>query len=167
MPPEVLQTMGLDPANSDNAGWNAPLRDIISSNQMLMFATIMSANTTDRIAENAYKMGQNKDAYTMDEHFGLLLGAVFKELGADKPIAPLRRDLQRFAINALMIQSGAPPGTINEDARTVAEDSLRRLLNRYEAAEKQPHLDGMTRVYVRDIADNINRFFGRQQLGGQ
>jgi hypothetical protein len=162
LPSDVLETMSLDPSDDMSAGWNAPLRDIISGNQMLMYATIMSADTTDRISENAYKAGSvKKDAYTMDEHFGLLLGAVFKEVGANKPIAPLRRDLQRFAVNALIIQAGAPAGTINEDARTVASDSLRRLGARYMSAHSQPNLDGMTRVYERDIADMINRFLNR------
>ncbi len=164
LPQGVLETLSLDPSNSDNAGWNAPLRDLISGNQMLMYATVMSADTTDRIAENAYKAGSG-NAYTMDEHFGLLLGAVFKEVGADKPISPLRRDLQRFAVNALMIQAGAPAGSINEDARTVASDSLRRLATRYQTAAQQKDLDGMTRTYERDIADTITRFMNRQTVG--
>jgi hypothetical protein len=164
LPTSVLETLSLDPSDSSNANWNAPIRQMISSNQMLMYATLMSADTTDRIAENAYKAESNKDAYTMDQHFGLMLGAIFRELGANKPIAPLRRDLQRFAVNALMIQAGAPAGSINEDARTVASDSLRRLAVRFAAAQQQPNLDGMTRVYERDTADTINRFINRQSI---
>ena len=162
LPQDVLEHLSLDPTDGDNASWNAPLRDIISENQMLLYATLMSGDTTDRISENAYKFGTQKNAYTMDEHFGLMLGAVFKEVGQNKPISPLRRDLQRFALNALMIQSGAPEGRISEDARTVATDSLRRLEARYETAQSQPSLDGMTRVYERDAADTIKRFMNRQ-----
>lgn len=162
LPGNVLETLSFDPSDSDSAGWNAPLREIISNNQMLMYATLMSANTTDRIAENAYKAGIKKDAYTMDQHFGLLCGAIFREVGTDKPISPLRRDLQRFAVNALMIQAGAPAGSINEDARTVASDSLRRLAVRYDAAQQQQNIDGMTRVYARDTAETIKRFLSRQ-----
>lgn len=162
LPADVLSGMSLDPSNPDNAGWSAPLRDILSSQQMTMYATLMNAGLTDRIAENSYKWGSKKGAYTMDEHFGLLLGAVFKEVGANKPISPLRRDLQRFAVTALMTQAGAPQGSISDDARTVASDSLTRLEARFKAAEGQPALDGMTRAHLRDTAATIDRFLNRQ-----
>ena len=162
LPSNILENMSFDPSDQEMAGWNAPLRDMISANQMMMYATLMGANTTDRIAENAYKWGNRKDAYTMDEHFGLLLGAIFKEVGANKPIPPLRRDLQRFAVYALTVQAGAPEGTISDDARIVASDSLTRLAARMQAAEKQPALDSMTKVYLRDTAATITRFLNRQ-----
>jgi hypothetical protein len=162
LPANVLESMSFDPSDPDTASWNAPLRDLISANQMAMYATLMSGNTTDRIAENAYKWGSKKDAYTMDEHFGLLLGAVFKEIGTNKPIPPLRRDLQRFAVYALTVQAGAPEGAISDDARMVASDSLTRLATRMATAEKQPGLDEMTKVYLRDTVATINRFQNRQ-----
>lgn len=162
LPASVLTTLSFDPNDASMASWNAPLRDYISGQQMLMYATLMSAGATDRIAENAYKWGARKDAYTMDQHFGLLLGAVFKEVGTAKSIAPLRRDLQRFAVSALMTQAGAPQGSISDDARTVASDSLHRLKERFVVAAKVPALDGMTRVHLRDTAETINRFLNRQ-----
>lgn len=164
LPANVLSRLSLDPSDSSNAGWNAPLRDILSGQQMTMYATLMNAGLTDRIAENSYKWGNKKGAYTMDEHFALLLGAVFKEVGTNKPISPLRRDLQRFAVTALMTQSGAPQGAISDDARTVASDSLTRLASRFKTAETQPNLDGMTKAHLRDLATTIDRFLNRQQV---
>lgn len=161
LPESVLDSLGLDPSNPEYVGWNAPIRDILSAQQMLTYASVMNAGTTDRIAENAYKWRNRKDAYTMDEHFALALGAVFKELGQNKPIGPLRRDLQKFAVTALMAQAGAQPGQISDDARTVASDALKRLATRYQAGAKQPGLDNMTRVYERDTADTIDRFLNR------
>jgi len=166
LPTNVLETMSFDPTDPDNASWNAPLRQIISSNQMLLYATLMSGDTTQRISENSYKWGTRKDAYTMGTHYSLMLGAVFKEVGANKPISPLRRDLQRFALHALMVQAGAPDGRIVEDARTVASDSIRRLVARYEVACTQSNLDDMTRVYERDALDTMKRFLNRQVASG-
>ncbi|MEA2554011.1 MAG: hypothetical protein QOJ65_2187 [Fimbriimonadaceae bacterium] len=165
LPSNVLSSMSFDPSNPEMAGWNAPLRDMISANQMLMFVTLMNAGVTDRVAENSYKWGARKDAYTMDEHFGLLMGAVFKEVGTNKSITPLRRDLQRYAVSALMQQAGAPQGRISDDAKTVASDSLKRLHLRYVAAQNLPGVDGMTKVYLRDTGDLINRFLNRQMAG--
>jgi hypothetical protein len=161
LPESVLSTLSFDPTNAEMADWNAPVRELISSQQMLMYATLMNAGTTDRIAENAYKWRNRKDAYTMDQHFALMMGAVFKEIGTDTTISPLRRDLQRFAVTALMTQAGAAPGQISDDARTVASDSLKRLAVRYDHASKVPGLEGMTRVYLRDTADTIDRFLNR------
>jgi hypothetical protein len=86
---------------------------------------------------------------------------VFKEVGQAKPIPPIRRDLQRFAVTALMAQAGAQPGQVSDDARTVASDALKRLALRFQAGAKQPNLDDMTRVYLRDTADTIGRFIDR------
>lgn len=157
LPSDVLNTMTMMP---DSTGWTAPLRDYIGTQQSNLVALMMSATTTDRIAENAYKAGAN--AYNVDEHYGALIGASFSEVGSSN-VTPLRRDLQKFVLRALMLQAGAPSGGINEDVRTVAFDCLRRLANRFDAALKtKSTLDGMTRVHLSDSADQIHRFLNRQ-----
>lgn len=161
LPQSVLTSLSFDPSNTAMVGWNAPIRELIGSQQMTLFATLMSAGATDRIAENAIKWGARKDAYTIDEHFSILVGAVFKEVGTAKTIAPLRRDLQRFALTALMQQAGAPAGAINEDARTLAADSLRRLSSRFASADKVKGMDGMSAAHVRDAEATIKRFLDR------
>ncbi len=155
MPPAVLDTLSMD---GSRPGWTAPLRDIIGTYQDTMLALLIGASTTDRMAENAYKKG----GYNIDEHYGAIMGAVFDEVGRSVDISPLRRDLQRFAVNGLMTQASAPQGSISEDVRMITTDVLRRLEKRI--ADQSAHsskLDTMTRIHLRDTHDAIARFLSR------
>jgi hypothetical protein len=159
LPQPVLDTLSLD---ENTPGWSAPLRDLIGTWQTSLLALIMSANTVDRIAENSYK---SPAEYKLDEHFGAIVGAVFKEIGENAPIKPLRRDLQRFALSGLMLEAGAPQGAINDDARAVAADTLRRLDKRIVAQIHTPaKLDGMSLLFLRDSHENLQRFFSRNLI---
>ena len=156
LPQSVLDTLSLD---ENSTGWAAPLRSLIGSWQTNLLALVMSASTTDRIAENSYK---SAGEYKLDEHFGSILGAIFKEIGEDKPIKPLRRDLQRFALSGLMVEAGAPQGSINEDVRVVASDSLRKLDKRIVAQIQHPgKLDTISLLFLRDSHENLQRFLSR------
>ena len=157
LPANILSSLTF---GDDSPTWTAPLRDLIGANQHALVALVMSARTTDRIAENAYKV-PGKGAYGLDEHYGLLMGAVFKEVGNGKPIAPLRRDLQRFVLSGLMLQAGAPEGAVSDDVRMIANDSLRRLSARLAAAKAKPKLDEFTKVYLNDSSEEIHRFMSR------
>jgi hypothetical protein len=157
LPSSVLSSLTF---GDDSPTWTAPLRDLIGANQQALVAMVMSARTTDRIAENAYKVG-TKGSYSLDEHYGLLMGAVFKEVGTGKPIAPLRRDLQRFVLTGLMLQAGAPEGAVSDDVRMIANDSLRRLSTRLAEAKTKPRLDDFTKVYLSDSSEEIHRFMSR------
>ncbi len=158
LPPSVTETL----TNTDQGGgWDAPLRQLLGAYQTNLLALLMSASTTDRIAENSYK-AEGKNSYDLDEHYGAILGSVFAEIGTNKPIKPLRRDLQRFAVNALITQAGAPPGAINEDVRMIAADSLRRLEHRCNGELKgASKLDELSKVHLRDTSDSIKRFLDR------
>jgi hypothetical protein len=167
LPTDVMINMQQDYADGSANGWTAPLRELIGQNQLMLFSQLMSASTTKRIAENAFKL-TGKSAYTMDEHFGTLLGAVFSEVGKDKNVSPLRRDLQRYALNALMIQAGAAQGGVSEDVRMLASDSLRRLSARFGLQSANgKKLDAMTRVHLRDSKETIDRFLARQNTVGR
>jgi hypothetical protein len=156
LPTPVLNTLSLD---ENTPGWSAPLRDLIGSWQTNLLALVMSANTTDRIAENSYK---SPTEYRLDEHFASILGAVFKEIGENEPIKPLRRDLQRFTLSGLMLEAGAPQGAVNDDVRVVASDSLRRLDKRMVAQIEHPaKLDNMSLMFLKDSHENLKRFFAR------
>jgi len=156
MPQSVLDTLSMD---ENTPGWAAPLRDLIGNWQNSLLALVMSANTTDRIAENSYKSPKE---YRLDEHFGTLLGAIFKEIGENEPIKPLRRDLQRFALSGLMQEAGAPQGAINDDVRVVASTSLRKLDSRIVAQIQHPaKLDEMSLLFLKDSHENLQRFFNR------
>jgi hypothetical protein len=161
LPAEVLLSLSQDPNAPMAAGWTAPVRDLISLQQSMLLAGLLSANTTDRITENAFKL-RGRNAYTLDEHFGILLANIFSEVGQNRNVSGNRRDLQRYALNVLMLQANAPSGSIGEDARTLASDALRRLEKRFSGqAEQSKQLDGMTQAHLRDSRDSISRFVAR------
>lgn len=158
LPPAVLQTLSFD--ENEEGGWTAPMRDIISGQQQGLLALMLSAATTDRIAENALKQ---PNGYALDEHYRTLLTAVFAEVGTGTSVSPLRRDLQRFALNGLMTQAGAPQGAVNEDVRILASQNLRQVDAKIKARLAKPEkLDAMTKLHLRDAHESVVRFFSRE-----
>ena len=158
LPTNVLNTLSL---NDEGGGWTAPIRQIIGSSQSSLLALSMSASTTNKIIENAYKT--NSGAYSIEEHYGTILGNVFSEVGQNKPIKPLRRDLQLFALSGLIIQAGAPSNAISEEVRVVCNDSLKRLNERFVSQLKSgSKLDSITALHLKDMHDQIGRFLNRQ-----
>jgi hypothetical protein len=123
---------------------------------------MLSASASDRIAENSYKV---KNAYGLDEHYQIVTGAVFAEVGTNQSIDPLRRDLQRFLIGGLTTIAGAPNGAVNEDSRMLASQSLSSLRNKMLTQLKKPEkLDNMTRLHLKDSAETIGRFLNRTNV---
>ncbi len=168
LPESVMMNLRQEDIPYEDNGWTAPVRQFISQQQSLLFASLMSSQKLSLIAENAYKMRAQKGAYTLDEHFSTILGAVFSEVGQGKSVAPTRRDLQRFAINAMMVQASAPQGSVNEDVRMLASDSLRRLSVRFGTQLKSTKsLDAITVVHLRDTKETIDRFLNRTQVIGR
>jgi hypothetical protein len=161
LPPSVMNSMSLDQSDLGDDVWNAPLREIISTLESNMLALTMSANTTDDVAENAYKSGE-KSAYTLTEHYDRLLHSVCSEVGANQDISPLRRDLQRFFVQALMIQAGAPQGGVSDDVRLVSMDCLRRLKSAtgHQLASAKG-LDSITKLHLAETQSTIDRFLTR------
>ncbi|MGV3614300.1 MAG: zinc-dependent metalloprotease [Fimbriimonas sp.] len=158
LPPNVLQTLSFD--ENEEGGWTAPMRDIVGGQQQSLFALMLAAGTTDRIAENALKQ---PGGYTLDEHYRTVLNAVFAEVGTGANVTPLRRDLQRFALNGLISQAAAPQGSVNEDVRILAAQNLRGLQARIKTRLAKPEkLDAMTKLHLRDSQESIGRFFARE-----
>jgi hypothetical protein len=156
LPADVLTSMSMD---ANMSSWNAPLRMVISQSQQNLLALMLSAGTTDRITENAFKVS---GSYGLDEHYKIVTDAVFEEIGKDSNISPLRRDLQRFAINGFITIGGAANGMVNEDARMLSSHTLRSLNGRIKAQLAKPEkLDNMTRIHLREASENIERFLSR------
>ncbi|MBS1718447.1 MAG: zinc-dependent metalloprotease [Armatimonadetes bacterium] len=153
MPPNVLSNLTED--NYEGQTWTAPMREILARLQSMMVATMLSAETTDRVAENSFKIG-GKDDYSLDEHYAAVLSSVFSEVGNSTRIDPVRRDLQRFTLQILIDQASAPSLAISEDARSIASDALRRLQARYAAAEPKA-TDRMTQLYLRECRTAISK----------
>jgi hypothetical protein len=165
LPSSALVNLSQDMNKERSATWNAPMREMISMNQTMVYAMLMSADTLDRIAENSYKLEGQKSAYDLNQHFSTVLGAVFGEIGQNKPISALRRDLQRFSVSGLISQAGSSQGQINTDARMLANDSLRGLRSRYAVQLTKPkRLDKMTLLYLRDTKEMIDRFIARSAV---
>jgi hypothetical protein len=121
----------------------------------------VSASTIDRISENAQRTPAN--AYTLPEHYGLVVGAVYSEIGKGESIADLRRDLQRTITEALITQAGAPAGLINADAKVVANATLKRLKDRFDAelSNKRSSSNEITKLHLKEMSDSIGRFLSR------
>ncbi len=166
MPDAALKRMNMDPNDGDGGLWNAPLRSIIGGNQIAVLSALMSANKTDDILENDFKMEGLADRYTIAEHFNWMFAAVFKEIGQGTNITSMRRDLQRYMVNGLIIQAGAPSRAIADDVRVVCSQGLVRLKARFDAqALAGKKLDEMTLLHLKDMSASIDRFQKRVLMG--
>ncbi|MER3414293.1 MAG: hypothetical protein C4341_08705 [Armatimonadota bacterium] len=152
IPEDVLIRMSTDP-NSPNYNY-MPVKDIISSAQMMLLSMLWGADTVDRVANNEYKTRSNPNRFTLSELYGTVVGKVFSEVGTGRSIGILRRDLQRFAVEALSKQALAPAGGIQEDARMIAWSTLERLHRRFSLATSS---DQTTRMHLQDMARRIKR----------
>ncbi|HWD41629.1 MAG TPA: zinc-dependent metalloprotease [Fimbriimonas sp.] len=167
LPRDVMESLSMDSEGEDVSGrWNAPLREIVGGLEQNLLSLVMGATTTDRITENAYKAGTH--AYTLDEHYDRLMHSVCQEMISGTNSSPLRRDLQRFFVQALILQAGAGQGEIGDDVRLVTTDCLRRLdkVLTGQLASSQK-FDNITRLHLQDCHDQIVRFFGRRALDGR
>ena len=166
LPEDVLTRLNMDPNGPDGGMWNAPLRSIIGGNQIAVLSVLMSAGKLDAIQENDFKTEGRKDRYTVAEHYNRLFAAVFKEIGQNQNVTAMRRDLQRFMVNGLITQAGAPPRAISDDVRAVCSQGLVRLKSRYDAQIKSGKaLDETTMVYLKDTSATIGRFLDRVATG--
>lgn len=133
---------------------DAPIKDLISSMQAAAIANLLSADTTARVANNAFKLNGRADKFTLAELYSTIVGKVFSEVGTGRTIGVLRRDLQRFTIEGLTMQALARPGQVQEDVRMLAWDNLRRLSARLAQAKSA---DDMTAMHMRDLKSRIDR----------
>ena len=116
------------------------------------------------IAENEFKT-RDRAPYTLTEHFDRTVGDITTEIGRDRAITPLRRDLQRALVNRLMLLAGTRPANGMEEARALAGQSLRALNSRVGTQLSRPGLtDRATRLHLRDLMDTIQRFQARQMM---
>lgn len=152
IPEDVLVRLSADP-NSPTYD-NMPIKDVISSAQLMLLSMLWGADTVDRVANNEYKTRSDPNRFTLGELYGTVVGKVFSEVGTGRPIGILRRDLQRFAVEALSTQALAPAGAIQEDARMIAWSTLERLHKRFSSATSS---DQTTRMHLQDMARRIKR----------
>ncbi len=164
IPESVLQSMSVDYDSERAASWTAPIRAAISGEQTSLLASLMSADVADRMIENEFKSSR-MGSFTLATHYADLMEAVFSEVGEAESIVPLRRDLQRFAVSALIEQAGAPDGAIHPETRAVASLELEKIAALVEEALDKK-ADGMTKAHLKAMADAIERFDEREILEG-
>ncbi|MDI9639336.1 hypothetical protein QM565_26880, partial [Geitlerinema splendidum] len=113
--------------------------------------------------ENAFKTKNEADRYTLTEHYNMLFSAVFAEIGQNKSIAPLKRDLQRYFVTILIGQSTGNAGMVNDDARMICSAALGRIKTRIsQQLAKGDSLDEITILHLQDLNGQIDRFLKRQ-----
>lgn len=161
LPQEVLYGMSGDP-EAGGASFIAPLRQFIGSSQQQVLSQLMASDKLLAIAENEFKT-RDRAAYTLTEHFDRTVGEITTEIGQDRAITPLRRDLQRALLARLMTLAGTRPVNGMEEARALAGQSLRSLNGRIGTQLNRPGLkDRTTRLHLRDLMETIQRFQARQ-----
>jgi hypothetical protein len=78
----------------------------------------------------------------------------------------MRRDLQRYMVNGLILQAGAPSRAIADDVRVVCSQGLSRLKVRFDdQAMNGKGLDEMTVLHLKDMSASIDRFQKRVLMG--
>ncbi|MBS1704970.1 MAG: zinc-dependent metalloprotease [Armatimonadetes bacterium] len=165
IPENVLQSMSYDYGAQTplQAGWTAPVRSTLSGLTSSLLGSLLSSSRNERILENEFKT-TSAQPYTLAEHYRTILEAVFSEVGTSS-VAPLRRDLQQYAVKALIDQAGAPAGYIHDEVRATANAWLLRLDNRFKSALKGK-VDESTRNHLIGMSANIDRFVSRTRVEG-
>ncbi|MFM9874287.1 MAG: zinc-dependent metalloprotease, partial [Fimbriimonadaceae bacterium] len=154
LPQEVLFGLSQDPEKG-GADYNAPLREYISRQQILIVAELLSGDKLGQIAENDFKIKGNAPRYTLTDHYNILCSAIFNEVNHSKNITPLRRDLQRFVVEQLLKQSSATGGSLNSDAILLSNFWLEKLDGQLKLATKNQKLDQLTQLHLKDLAKKI------------
>jgi hypothetical protein len=147
----VLVNLAAEP---DSPGDGTPIKDLLSALQLAVLSNLWSADTIDRVVNNEFKTQSQPDRFTLSELYGTVAGKVFAEVGTGRRIGPLRRDLQRFAVEALIAQALSRPGAIQEDSRVIAWQMLKGLRSRLGKATSA---DSMTNSHLSDLANRIER----------
>lgn len=167
LPDSVLRTLSSFDEDAAPGYDGSRLREVFMLSQVMVLAELMSSQKIDMIAENSFRAGKAKDAYSISEHYQRLYSSVFSELEGGHSVSGLRRDLQSFFVESLMAQSGAKFGQLNEDARISAMAMSKSLRSKLAAkAKASGKLDRATLAHFRALEDRLTRFHNRIQSGG-
>lgn len=163
VPDHVLNNMSLDYASGEGHGFTAPIRTLISFNQLMVLAQLLNAENMNQVLENQFKMQRNPNAYTLDEHVGLVVSAVFSEIGSNRSIPSLRRELQAFAMESMIGQAAAVG--LQSEVKRVADDGVMRVKEQIERQMRSTTgLDSATVSHLRGLQRQIQRYEARQMM---
>lgn len=161
VPDAVLNSMSGDFNTGEGSATFLPLRSLISNLQQAIVGDLMSAQKAMMITENEFKAARDPQRYTLSEHYGSIMGAVFADLGGASAVNPIRRELHSFVIEGLMIQANAEPGAIMSQQRDLALGALTRVAARLKAAKSA---DPATQAHYDGLNARIARFMDRKMV---
>ncbi len=165
IPKEVVFNLGTSVERAPD--WSAPLRTFYGNGPKSCVAAALNLEVAQGIMEDSYKhrLAGHKTPYTLTEHYGLVLGKTFSEIGQNRSISPTRRDLQRLTLSILMSYAMAPSDNkIPDEPRFLSREALVRLEKRYEAQlQASANLDQDSQIYLRSCHAAIKKFLNGQQ----
>jgi hypothetical protein len=133
-----------------------------------ILSQLMGGVTLERLLDNEMKVKADADAYTLAEHFRLIVDAVFSEVKEPaagehsdrKPfVASYRRNLQRNLVDRLGPM--AVDGKVGpQDAQSLARMHLKSISDKIAAAlaKEDLKLDDYSRAHLTDLKEQINRY---------
>ncbi|MDW8107980.1 MAG: zinc-dependent metalloprotease, partial [Armatimonadota bacterium] len=143
---------------------DTPVRDFLSNIQRLTLQRLLAADTLRRVANNEFKVVDERNTLTMAELFDTLQRVVWAEAQATRPVPALRRQLQRAHLQALVDMLTKETG-VPDDAKMLARYHLRQL--REQLAQQLPRVqDTYTRAHYSEAIDLIDKALNAQYMLG-
>ncbi|MBL8048332.1 MAG: zinc-dependent metalloprotease [Chthonomonas sp.] len=161
LPDSVLNSFAED-FNADAGAGTATFRSLFAMMQQQVLGSLMNAGRISRIIENEFKT--KTGAYTVDEHYAAINNAVMSEFAGTAAIRPLRRDLQRNYVIALLDQAGGVEGAVRDDAQLVALANLKGV--RKSCMTYAAKASGVSKLHAEHLAEVITLFLNRTRVTG-
>lgn len=139
-----------------------PVQSALANAERLGLMSILDGDTLQRMKANEFRVGP-KNTLSVAEMFKTLDGSVWSEVDAAKPVADLRRELQRSYLDIMIPMAlGKQPGIPN-DARDLAMDNLVSLKHRIAVALPKAS-DAYTGAHLRQCLVRINRALNAESV---
>lgn len=142
-----------------------PIRDQLASLQTAALRRLFSPSTLRRVANNEFKVGRSRDAFTLAELFSSVRDNVWAELGRPGEFDPLRRDLQRAHLDLLVEMVVQVPARVPQDAVMLAWNELEVLKKRIERAREKA-TGTYTPIFLDECLKRIERALDAEQTIG-
>lgn len=147
------------------AGGNPPnLMDSIGNVQLGVLNRLMNPGMLNRLINQEFQ--SPGAALTVKELFDEVYAAVWEELPAGATVTPLRRNLQRTHLQALIDMAIQPNHAAPADAKMLARSQLRRLNVQLKGATGKAQ-DAVSQVHFADLAELSTKALNAQIVIGQ
>lgn len=148
--PEFLTSIGTD-YNEWRRSSPVSVPAAVLSVQRQALDRLLSAGTAQRVLELPYYVAaDSKDAFSLDEVYTTLQGAVWSELKTGREIDPLRRNLQREHLRRLQAMLTRPTPGLPADALSLLRLRAGELQAALRKAASRGGLSVETRAHLQD-----------------